>query len=325
MPLHDLPSYAANRRICLPRISGVFGLPWVEGDDKANAATFNEAFVGPEHGILNIPVTQVQLDAARGDLVALGFAEPHLPALGTFGNTYGLGAVNPANARRSRLVRDMEADGYDLGDLYLLTGQRRLEKRDGDPMELLAGINRDVLAHPWVERHIAGRPWEKNWSVTEFHVWVGIELAIEPALELEECVYFQAGTDTLLPDVPRRHFQEVRLRRPNGKLVVVNNAPAIERWDSLGKPADPRHTTISCTLDLLARHPELLQTGADELYISGNPHAERMVDDSRRALTERGRRPSLHLAATSLPSTHERFVQLSLHELGMREHNAYLL
>ncbi len=316
--------YAANRGICLPHIFRVFGLTYIPGADQHNARVANRAFVGPEHGLLNVECTPAQADNVRRYLVAVGFAEPQKPEHTQFpGGTFGLGAISPANARRSRLYRQLEAEGFELGDVHLLTGQRRLEARDGDVVELLRSINPDVLNRSWVRQYVVGKPQHDNWELTEFHVWVAIEFALEPELRISTIE--SAYDETTIPGVPARNILEMRLQRPNGKLVIVHNAAAIQRFQVDGSPSDPRHTTISCTLEVLARYPELFADDTDYLYISGNPHANRMVDDSQRVLKQHGRSPRLHLAATALLPAHERFVPLSLHELGMREHNAFLL
>jgi hypothetical protein len=318
-----LDQYAVHRVARLPHIFQVFGLSYVPGDDVANANTVNHAFVGPEHGQLNVSITKDQADAVRDDLVALGFARPETPQHRDHLACLKLGAVSGANARRSRLRLDLEAEGYTIGDDYDLSGQRPLEVRDGDPIELIKGINPEALDHPWIQEFIVGKPVMNNWGLTEFHVWVGIEIATDPTLEIEEIV--EISNDTPIAGVPARDILEVRFRRSNGKLLVVHNAAAIERFTPSGGKAPSRHTTISCTLEVLERRPDLLVTGQDYLYISGNPHAGRMVDDSRRELAKVGRRPNLHLAATALLPSHDRFVPLSLHELGQREFNAHVL
>lgn len=318
-----LDMYQQNRRERLPHIFEIFGLRWDANNDQGNATTAHRAFVGSVYGQLNVECGSQRRKDALPHLLALGLGEKLIPVVQWFRNTYvWCGPDIAADLRISKLWRELEKTGYRLGTVYIMSGQRRLQDADGDPLGQLCSLNPVVLSDAWVKDHLVGRPWKNNWELTEFEVRVALELALEPGSQVAKSTYASLTVDTI-DGVPRRSVVEVLIVRPNGGHTVVRNAPAVPAHPESGLMT-PQYTIGSSVRDMAEAHAGLFQAGEDALVVGSNPYGVRLFADVEHALHVLGHRPYLHLATATLSPDDPWFVRHALYELGQRERIAAL-
>ena len=282
----------------LKKLFGNLGAAWDDRDSTANARTAQALWLGPEHTKIVASYPAGLLEDQLPLFDEMGLIGATLPEPGTVvAQTDIIGGTTNANVKRWNLVAQMEGQGCRLGNIVGWFGQRLREARDGNVTDIakrLADRDYRLLTHPWVQGQLAlddddADPWQRPFA-TEYEI--GIMTALIVFGDGLELIRWARNTvpSPILGVPPRQELYSV-WQRPDGSDLIMLNAAAQERIMD-GRPAEPRHTTASCTQESLNEFPPA--TNASVMVISGNPHTERTIFDTWKVVEELGR-TDLHI------------------------------
>ena len=291
MPLGTFYSRNTNQ---LKTLFGNLGAAWDAHDPAANAKTAQALWLGPEHTKIVASYPDGLLETQLPLFEQMGLIGATLPEPGTVvGQTCIIGGTTNANVKRWQLIKQMEADGCQLGEVIGWFGQRLREARDGSVTDILGRLYRaggvELLNHPWVQEQLALDddeldPWQRPFA-TEYEIGIMTALLIFGS-DLEFSWMMGDTNQATVTGAPRRYELYSIWILPNGRELTMLNARAQERIMD-GRPAEPRHTTASCTKESLGLFPP--SDNASVMVISGNPHTERTIWDTWNVMTNAGR------------------------------------
>ncbi|HSX05916.1 MAG TPA: hypothetical protein VLF69_05580 [Candidatus Saccharimonadales bacterium] len=283
--------------------------------DPAFLQYLRQGLIGVEHGdrAKKDKFTPEEFAAALPYFRQFGLVDEKLPPDGAvFDHAFVAGGTTTALYRRigteETAVRE---HGVQIGEVNIAVGQRPREERDGTDEELLSTGGRlagfDITADSWVQKSQKDGRWgeDNQWGLTETEqarIALGKRVAgaLQPRRINLQLTDLQNPHDTLqpvFPGVPSRLVTSYEYTTPDGRAFKIMNAPAVER-----RQGDARPDTKSTAAEWLATCD--VRPGARVLFVTSNPHADRMTRDFLLTLQQLGRGDiQVTVAATSASET----------------------
>jgi hypothetical protein len=291
MPLGTF--YSRNIAI-LRELFVLLNAPWSSADNRANANTAMQMWLGGEHGQSNVSYTHDQLDQAMPLFERMGLIGAVIPESPTsVDQLWLIGGTTTANIKRWQLMRQLEADQFQLGSIIGWFGQRLRETRDGSVSDIVERLvtahGPKILKHQWVDAQMAlddrdPNRWRRPFA-SELEVGIMSALLVFGP-DLVRRHQSRTTETSVIPDVPNRMHAFEIWRRPDASDLIMLNAAAQVRIMA-GRPAQPRHTTASCAEESLLLFPPSLSSRV--MVMSGNPHTERTIFDTNKVVLSQGR------------------------------------
>jgi hypothetical protein len=330
-----LATRLSDRPEVLQRLFDMLGLVWT-GHLPTDAQTLKDALFA-EHGSLATEYADEVLLATLplGEELGLVGQTIDLPQQMIIGRINNPGGTKNAMVKRFRLDRSLPSRGYRVKEMVTWAGQRlrdldRSEKLT-DMIRLLME-RPDLLSDPWVRQELrkcttvpnllelleAQGPdvldSELNQQLIglldedDRHDRYNRPFAIETdvcilcaKVEYGDQMWFKDAKpvteQSLVPDVPAREVLYYRFGRLGRADLIIFNARATERTGAKGVRLDPRPTSVTSALEVMA---EFGMNGLQGL-MGSKPHTLRIAKDIDAALTAAGATPEFVIIGLPTP------------------------